>query len=147
MAFLDEKDGDLITYWKTKTGITDLVGTTMSAKIWPYKARQGTTGYHIIFEQGDGGESYRNLGAGSPLRRAVVHVYAMAATRSNADALAEAVRQETENYRGDMGSTYVHDVLALPPDSGTDDPTDDSPQQRYWTRIVYEITHAVTAAN
>lgn len=147
MAFLDEIDGDLITWWKTKSSITDIVGTGTSAKIWPDRAKQGQTGRFIVFQEGMGGESYRHLSGGNTVRECVLHVYCYGDSRSDASALAEAVRVATENYRGAMGSTYVHDVTAIAPDSGVDEPSDDTPQQRYWTRLVFDVTHAVTAAN
>lgn len=146
MAFLDAKTGDLITYWKTQSGITSIVGSGSSARIYPELAREPADKPFVVFSSATGGVSPRNLSGGCPVRFAEVNVWAYGATKAAADALAEAVRQATENYRGTMGTAFVYDAAAGAPDSGVDLPQDASDAKRYWTRIPFTIVHAVTAA-
>lgn len=146
MAFLDAKTGDLIAYWKTQSGITSIVGSGTSARIYPELAREPADKPFVVFSAATGGVSPRNLSGGCPMRFAEVNVWTYAGTKAAADTLAEAVRQATENFRGTMGTAFVYDVAASAPDSGVDLPQDASDSKRYWTRIVYEIVHAVTAA-
>lgn len=146
MAFLDAKTGDLVTFWKAKADITDIVGAGAAARIFPEIARQPADAPFVVFSEATGGQSPRNLSGGCPIRFAQVNVWAYGPTKAAADALSEAVRLSIENYRGTMGATFVHDCAASAPDSGVDLPVDASDSKRYWTRVCYEIAHAVTAA-
>jgi hypothetical protein len=142
MTFTDEITGDLVTYWKTVPGITSLVGTTTSARIFPDIAKQGTASPFIVYEEAQGSESYRDLTATTNKQGTVLHVYCYAVTRSGANALADAVRTGTENYRGTMGTATVNDSRLVGFDSGVDVSQDGSDQRRYWTRLIFEIVHS-----
>ncbi len=146
MAFLDAKTGDLVTYWKTQTGITALVGTTSGAKMYPEYAKESPGMPLIVYSVAQGGQAPRNLAGGNALRFENVNVWCFDSTRAGSDALAEAVRQATENYRGTMGASTVYDVRATAPDTGAQPANDGSQAKDYWTRIVYEIVHSVLAA-
>ena len=146
MAFFDAKTGDLVTYWKTQAGITALIGTTTSTRAYPELAKEEASRPMVVYSVAQGGQAPRHLSGGNAVRSSIVNVWAFDTTRAGADALAEAVRQATENYRGTMGSSYVHDCRATSPDTGAAPANDGSQVKDYWTRIVYEIWYSVTAA-
>lgn len=141
VGLFDERTGGLVTYWKSKAAITALVGTGTAARIWPSKAKQGADVPHIVYSR-VGGESAAHLAGASGARKSVVHVYCYAETQSGADALAEAVRTSTANYRGDMSGTtvmWVECTDAL--DDGTDAAQDASDNDKYWVRVILRISH------
>lgn len=136
---------ELLTYWKTVSAITALVGTTTNARIWPDEFKQGGALPAIVYDEA-GGEDITQLGSktGAGLCRSVVHIYAYGATRAAANELAEIVRIGTQNgARGNFGSTYVNEVVfSSHRDWGTDSPQDSSSTPRYWTRRICDIWHA-----
>ena len=99
MGMFDASSGDLVTFLKAQTGITALVGSTTSARIYPVYAKQKAALPFIVYVQ-SGGDSHRHLGGGSGIRRTVLQVYCYGATQSGADALAEQVRLALANHRG-----------------------------------------------
>ncbi|HUS39179.1 MAG TPA: DUF3168 domain-containing protein [Pirellulales bacterium] len=145
MAMFDASTGDLVTYLKTQTGITALVGSTTSARIYPVYAKQGAALPFLVFVQ-SGGDSFRHLSGGSGIRRTALQIYAFAATQAGADALAEQVRLSMANHRGTMGSSTVYDcdhvATAV---TGFDEAEDASDSRRYWTMIVFDLYHNETA--
>jgi hypothetical protein len=147
MGLLDASTGDLVTYLKTRTGITALVGATTSARIYPDIAKQKASLPHLVYTV-SGGDSFRHLRGDSGIRRTVLQVFAYAATRAGADALAEQVRQSLANYRGTWSDTRVHDCrTAAPPLSGYDPAEDASDQAKYWTMVVFDLFHNETAVS
>lgn len=145
MGMFDASTGDLVTYLKTRTGITALVGATTSARIYPVYAKQGAALPHLVYVQ-NGGESYRHLSKGSGIRRTVLQVFCYAATQAGADQLAEQVRLSLANYRGAMGDSRVHDCQqAASALTGWDEAEDASDTARYWTMLVFDLMHNETA--
>ena len=145
MGMFDASSGDLVTFLKTQTGITALVGATTSARIYPVYAKQNATLPHLVYVQ-NGGESHRHLGGGSGIRRTVLQVFAYAATQAGADALAEQVRLALANHRGAMGDSTVNDCQqAAAPLTGWDQPQDSSDAAKYWTMLVFDLFHNETA--
>ena len=138
----DERTGGLVTYWKSISAITTLVGAGTSARIYPQRAKQKAALPYIEYLRG-GGQSEKHHGGVSGHRLTLLYVYCYGATLAAADALAEAVRQNTANYRGDMSGVYVRRITcddAL--DDGVDEPIDDSYSPKYWVRVIFRIAHA-----
>ena len=141
MGFFDASTGDLFTYWKTKSEITALVGMGTSARIYAQGAKAGEPMPFVVVIPA-GGNDHRHLSGLSGIRRQVMEVIACGSTQASADALAEAVRSETADYRGVMGASWVNQVLQeTAPESGYDQPLDGSHQGRYWTMIRYSVTY------
>ena len=141
-GLFDERTGGLVTYWKSISAITTLVGSGTSARIYPHRAKEKAALPYIEYLRG-GGQSERHHGGVSGMRLSLVYVYCNGATLAAADALAEAVRGNTANYRGDMSGVYVNRVYcddAL--DDGVDEPIDKSYTPKYWTRVIFRIAHA-----
>lgn len=103
---------ELITYLKTITAVTDLVGTSTAARIYFGDAKQGVDLPYIVIRVFDG-SSYECLGGISGLASNRIEVNCYGATSASAWALAEAVRlAPLQKYRGTMGSTYIHEVAS-----------------------------------
>ena len=147
MGMFDASSGDLVTFLKAQTGITALVGSLTSARIYPVYAKQKAALPYIVYVQ-SGGDSHRHLGGGSGMRRTALQVYCYGATQSGADALAEQVRLALANHRGAMGDSTVYDcrqeVAAF---TGYDQADDGSDASRYWTMLVFDISHNETAVS
>ncbi len=141
MGLFDEDDGDLITYWKTQTGITDLVGTGNNAKIWPDVERQGKTPPLIYFVT-SGGDVFQRLGGTDSGQVTLCHTYCVGTTPSQANQLVLAVRSSTVDYRGTLGSTRIMRVRCTdPPDGGYEAILDGSDKKYWWRRIILRISH------
>ena len=133
---------ELITYLKTRSGVTDLVGTGTAARIFHDRLRQGATLPAVFFVE-TGGDSAEHLGGIAGMARAFYQLYSCGATRTAANDMAEAVRlAPLQGYRGLMGATYVQGVNAsahrntgFKEAPGTDLPA------YYWTLRAYEIWH------
>ena len=141
-GLFDERSGGLVTYWKTISAITDIVGSGSSARIYPLLAKQSVgNSARIVYERA-GGESVNRLSGTSGTRYTVLHVYCYGATLSASDALAEAVRANTANYRGTLSGVYVNQIECTDAlDDGIDESVDKSDTHRYWTRLILRITH------
>jgi hypothetical protein len=132
---------ELRTWMKTKTAITDIVGTSTAAKIYQHDAKQGVAPPYIVLHvfEGSSSETLSAI-AGVAMNRVQVDCYGL--TNSAAYALAEAVRVNLQMYRGTMGSTAVLNVtsnggyerLFDPPSTGAN-------QKRYIYSRDYLITY------
>lgn len=144
-GLFDERTGGLVTYWKTMSGITDLVGTTTSARIYPQLARQKnkrTAGSYIIYVRHSGESAQHHEGV-SGTRHTVLHVFCYGDTLADADALAEAVRQNTANFRGYMSGVWVNRVECTDAlDDGVIESEDGKSDPEYWVRVILRITHS-----
>jgi len=145
MGMFDASSGDLVTYLKTQDGVTALVGSGTSARIYPVYAKEGASLPYLVFVQ-SGGESYRSLSGGSGIRRTALQIYAYAATQAGSDALAEQVRLSLSNHRGAMGDSTVHDCQQVSTaQTDFDEAEDASDSRRYWTMLVFDLFHNETA--
>ena len=142
-GLFDEVTGGLVVYWRSKAAITALVGSGSAARIIPLISRKRYVGQtKIVFERGDG-EAVNHLAGVSGMRHTVLYVYCYDSTLAGADAIAEAVRQNTANYRGTMSGTYVHwiecsDAL----DDGIDETLSATDTHHIYVRVILRITHA-----
>lgn len=145
MGLFDEGTGGLVTYWKSVSAITSRVGAGTSAKIAPDAAREKWTGQFIVYTRGPGGNIHGHLTGTTGARQSIVHVYCWADSRTDADALCEAIKVNTQNasMRGVHGGIIVNWVFVDdPPDDGYDKPVDGSDTKKFWTRVVLRITHS-----
>ena len=131
---------DLKTYLKTKTAVTDLIGSGTAARIYQDTGKQGVALPYVLFEQLSG-ESEEHLGGISGIAENLFEVSCYAATQSGAYALSEAVRlAPLQTYRGVMGASYVR-VIADSASAGHDPPVKGGNQRRYFERRYYRIIH------
>lgn len=147
MGLFDENTGGLVTYWRTISAITSLVGTSGNARIWPGAAREGKPAPYIVYVRAPGGDVFRYLSGTSGTRATVVHIYCWADTPSGADALLELVKQSMQSgfARATWAGTYINAVYILDaPDDGYDKPLDSSDDKKHWVRLVLRIVHSET---
>lgn len=131
---------ELITYLKTKSGITSLVGSGVNARIYKHDAKQGVSLPYIVIYVYEG-VSTQHISAISGVASNRVEVSCYASTDAGAYALAEAVRlAPLQMYRGTMGSTYVHTVDGESSyDQNRDVPVKGANEIRYWYSRDYFI--------
>ena len=145
-GLFDEQSGGLVTYWKSVSAITALIGSSDSCRAWPDTAKQNQDPPFLVYTRA-GGTSYQHLGGTSGARNTVLHVYCWGATRAAADSLAEAVRvaMQTGFARSTWAGVYVAncDVEETQYD-GYDAPLDGSDLKRFWSRLVLRILHNET---
>jgi hypothetical protein len=116
------------TYLLTKSGVTDLLGST--GAIYPDRLPQSHTLPAIVYYTISEVPEHHMTGA-SPLTMYRLQLDCYAATRVAADGLAEATRDAADGYRGTMGSEYVQTCHLDSSRSDADDPRDASDSYRY----------------
>ncbi len=132
---------EFITWVKTKSSITSLIGTGSSCRCYPDQLKQGVTLPAMVFYEG-GGESEQYTAGMAGICRAVLHTLSYGATRTAANNLDEAIRIALSGQTMTMGSTFVTEVFcSAHRDTGTDGTDDASDAYRYWTHRVYDIWH------
>lgn len=145
MGLFDERTGGLVTYWKSVSAITALIGSGDSCRAWPDGAKQGQPAPFVVYTRAAGGEVFRHLTGTSGRRSVVCHVYCWGDTRTAADALCEAVKTAMESgfARNTWAGIYVNACFVDEPfDGGHDQPIDGSDAKRYWSRLVLRIVHS-----
>ena len=138
--FIDE----FVTYCKSQSGITALLGTTTACRLYPDGPKQGAALPFAFLEQisGDAPSTLSTSIRGCGVEQEVIDLFAVGATKAAAAALQEAFRLVLQNYRGLMGSTHVKDVLVNGGrEQGCDLPQDASDTRRYWCKRTYQIWH------
>lgn len=133
---------DLRTYLKSKTAVTNLVGTGDAARIYFHDAKEGATLPFIILEIFEG-ESNEHLTGISGICSNRVQVDCYGVTGAAAYNLAEAVRlAPLQMYRGNMDTSKVNNVTSnVSYRRGFDPPVTGSAQKRYWVSRDYVITY------
>lgn len=144
-----------LQYLRTKTDITDIVGTGTSAKIEIGKLPQDASGSKllpaIVIHDSISGTSGETLtqGDGTGSRRFQIDCYSE--DRAQAESLRDKVRQVTSTYRGDWGSggdqVFVNGASAAGLYGGYDDPKDGSDDARYKRSIDFIVHFTETVAN
>ena len=133
---------ELKTYLKTKSAITDLVGTGTASRIYTHRAREKKSKPFVLIAS-SGGQSFEHLGGITGLATTAVNVWACAATSTGADTLAEFIRlAPLQGYRGLINTTKATVSAQSHRDDGYE-PSDDGSDSAayYWTRRVFMITH------
>ena len=130
---------ELITYLKSRSSITSLIGSSTGARVYPERPKQAAARPYLIVSQ-TGGMPVQCLGSTSGIANASFDVISVADTRDGADALSTAVQGELTPDNKTMGSTFVTEVVTnLHRDAGDDLPQDASDASRYWARSNYTI--------
>lgn len=133
---------DVRTYLKTKTAITDVVGSGTSSKIYFYDAKQDVALPYIVLDNFAGGSEEHISGvSGIATNRIQIDCYSTTATL--AYTLAELVRlAPLQMYRGTAGSSTVVSTSSNGGyRQGADPPSYGGGQKRYWVSRDYIIQH------
>lgn len=133
---------ELKDYLKTKSPITNLVGSGNNARIYKDRAKQGVDLPYIVYEVFRGSSAQHLQGiTGIASNRIQVDAYAVNEEQSYQ--LAELIRlAPLQMYRGMMNETFVHDVNGdIGYEQGSTDPVQGSEQRHHWTSRDYIITY------
>lgn len=129
---------------RSRFNLTTQIGEDAKCRVYPDVPNQGIPMPFLVYAE-TGGESAEHLGGGAGLCRAVLQVWAYGATRKAANRLAELFKDEIRPWRGSMGGTHVSEVsCSTHRDFGVDQPQDNQPLPRYWTRRIFDIWHQET---
>lgn len=136
---------NLRIYLKTKTSVTDMIGSGVAARIYPDDPKQGAALPYIVYEVFEG-ESYQHLEGISGLATARIQVDAYGTTRDQAYTLAENIRlAPLAAYRGQFGDTFCHSEHGRASyDMGHDRPIKGDNKRRYWFSRDYIVTYSET---
>jgi len=134
---------ELKEYLKTKTGITDIVGSGTASRIYTTRAKQSTIVPNIVFEVFEG-TSEEHLTGVSGVASNRIQIDCFAESELAAFLLAEEVRLAPLQgvFAATFGTTYNHGVTATQNNrSGYDEKTAATDQRRYWVSRDYIITY------
>jgi len=130
----------LYTYLQTKSGVTNLISTRMYPDDLPQDNTLPCIVYRVISKVPE-----HDLSGASPLTRYRFQLDSYAATRIGADALAEAVRNAADGYRGTMGSEFAQTTHLDNERSDIDAAIDATDQSRYITIQDWIVSFTDTA--
>lgn len=135
---------EFVTWVKTVSALTSLIGSGTAARIYPDQLKYGITSQAIVYEE-TGGDDVNYLGGLGGLCRTVIHTWCYGTTRTLANALDQAlfVALCSTSTNITMGSTVATDrSRSNHRETGTDRKDDGSNDYRYWTHSVFDIWHA-----
>lgn len=133
---------EFVTYLKTVSGITSLVDSGASARIWQRDGPRESTTQSCLCVVLQGDQSIDHLGGESTLSKADIAVQCYAATPTDRNTLAAAV-DAAMPHNGTvtaMGSLYVSEIVTVAPRSDGDyvgPPGSDA--RLYFSNFVYRI--------
>lgn len=133
---------EFITWIKTKSAITSLIGAGNACRCYWDQLKQGVSMPALVVYEA-GGDTEQTLSGVAGICRTVLHTYCYGATRTAANNLDEQLRLALSGQTMTMGTTFVTEVYCSAyRDTGTDGTDDASDVYRYWTHRVYDIWHA-----
>lgn len=133
---------EVMTYLKTKSDITDVIGSGTSARIYHGQAKQGVSLPYVVMEQfGDFSAEHINGRIG--VAADVIRITCYASTSSGAYDLYDRVRRAPfHRYRGSAGNAQILTVTSTGGHrTGYDPPTRGSAQPRFWIARDYLVWH------
>lgn len=129
----------LFSYLSGQASVTAIVGTS-PARIYPVYLPEGRPRPSLLYKRTDGGHDHTLKGsAGNALAKFEIDV--IADSYSEADALAEVVRQVMQGFKGMFGTTDVRSVIL---DDELDDyvgPIDASDKGVFFITLTYSIRY------
>ena len=143
----NQADGDFTTWLRQQFSVTAFVGTDTAARIFHGRPKTGPTGRlpqtpYLIYGIADG-DNYWHMGGDAGLHHTTLHLYAMADTASQAQALAMAVHIALEDItHRRMGATWIDRITTTLPTDGSEPPQDASGTFLYWAMLIAEFVHS-----
>lgn len=134
---------DFKTKLKAVSAITDIVGSSTSARIYPDVPKHSMTVPAIVYIENSGGTSDESLAGPIGMGQTVMLVDSYAATRSAANSLAETIRVAIQGpINTTWGDSHVSSVHVLGSRVTDVKWTDDKQSIKWWiTRRIYRIFH------
>ena len=136
-------NADLLTFLKTQTAVTSLVGSGTACRIYPDGIKEGATRPCAMYRKVSGGPM-TGIGGVLGLSQARYEIMSFGASRSAADNLDEVIYDALRGGNKTMGSTAVTEVHVgeSDRDCGADPPIDGSDQYEYWARTAYVVWYS-----
>lgn len=135
----------LITYLKTLSAVTSLIGSGTSARIYQHDAKEGVQLPYVVVSVTSGLSAvHLATASGIAMNRVTITCYADNETDSyNLNSVIR--RGPLLGYRGVMGTGYCNGVADDGGyESGYDPPIPGANDKRYWTMQHYQIWHKET---
>ena len=134
---------DLLTYLKTQSSVTAIVGSGTAARIYPDAIKEGVSRPLVYYEKTSGGPITGICGR-LGISREVFEVTSVASTRAAADALDAAIYAVLQGGNKTMGSTAVTEVYVGDSDrrAGADAPIEGSDAYEYYAKTTYTIWYS-----
>ena len=128
------------TYLLTKSAITDLVSTRIRPDLLAQSDSLPAIVYSEIFTN-----HQHTLTAAAGIEECMLELMCYSSTRTEADSLADLVRQQLQGYRGTAGSVEVISSKLDDTGHGYEQPQDDSEDGKYITalRFLIHVTETV----
>lgn len=135
---------ELITYLKTKSAVTAIVGSGTSARIYPDQIKEISGVYPCIVIKVTGGGPDIGIGGKTGIASAVIETWSFAETSASRNTLDKTIYASIAQGNATWGTTYTTECFPGPAgrDSGADYATDGSDQCVYWARTVYTVWYS-----
>lgn len=135
---------DLITYLKTKSAVTAIVGSSTSARIWPDQVKEMAGGYPCLVIKRSGGGPDIGIGGKTGIANAVLEVWSFAESSAARTTLDLTVYGAIAQGNATWGTTSTTECFPTETgrDSGADYATDGSDQCLYWARTIYTVWYS-----
>jgi len=138
-------DLDLATYLKTKSGVTDIVGTRVYARRAPQTTSQTKTAARIVYRLLPGSVRHYHAGGVSTLVEAAIQLELADGTYPDCQTLYTAIYNEIDAFRGTWNGTSVRSCFLSPPFDMTQDPTQGDDQGYWAVGAVAEVMYVEAA--
>lgn len=126
----------LYAYLSSQTGITNLVGQ----RIYPVVRPQGVSGDAICFWRTSGGHDH-NLTGSSGTAIPSFSIEVLSDSYTQAEIIAEAVREAMQGFSGTMGTTQVKTVILEDEKDAYDAPQDATDAPTFIIALLYRIRY------
>lgn len=122
--------------------VSGLVSTRMYSDALPQNATMPAITYFVVNT-----DAYEHLGGIVDIARARIQIDCFAATRTAANALADAVRLALEKYEGTVGTQFIHEINLVSGElHGIDRPEAGTDQRRYITSMDFHVHYQTTTS-
>ena len=122
------------TYLLTKSAVTDVIGTRLRPDVLAQSDSLPAATYSELFTN----HSHTISGAAG-IEDCTLEIVCSSTTRTQADSLADTIRQQLQGYRGTAGSVEVMSCQLDDTGHGYQQPQDDSDQGTYLTALRFRI--------
>ena len=122
------------TYLLTKSAITDVIGTRLRPDILAQSDTLPAMTYTEMYTN-----HFYTIDAAAGIENCMLEIMVYSETRTQADSLADLVRQQLQGYRGTAGSGEVISCKLDDTGHGYEQPTDDSDNGKYISGLRFDI--------
>ena len=122
------------TYLLTKSAVTDVISTRLRPDVLAQSDSLPAATYSEIYTN-----HIHTVSAAAGIEECMLEIVCYSSTRTQADSLADTIRQQLQGYRGASGSVQVMSCQLDDTGHGYEKPEDDSDQGKYLTALRFRI--------